>query len=281
MQPGQQPVEDRALRLQIEALDIEHPAVAGLHQHGYPPFPGRLAHQELHIERVALLYHQVQPVEEAVQVLRRDALGDRHHPQVRVDLADPARRHHRLVHAQVEHAAGDAVEVGHLDVVEVGQPELSRQALHGQDVGDRVAGAQADHADPQGPLARLLGPGDLVAVAVEPQRPERPRSQQPHHGPAPGVVDPALGFVLQGGRRGRNEAGQLCALLLQTVDHLERGVLPQDPEHLALVPGSHIEHQRAPRLRLGVLGRHRAFVGALGTAGQLFRLLSQGHHLVR
>ena len=92
------------------------PAVAGLHQHGDAALPGRLAHEELHVERVALLDHQVEAVEEGAEVVGGDALGDRHHPQVGVDLADPAGRHDRLVDAQVEDAARDAVEVGQLDV---------------------------------------------------------------------------------------------------------------------------------------------------------------------
>jgi hypothetical protein len=247
-------VEDGPLRFEVEALDVEHPAVAGLHQHRYPPSPGRLAHQELHVERVALLYHQVQPVEEALQILGRNALGDRHHPQVRVDLADPARCHHRLVHPQVENAARDPVEVGQLDVVEVGQPEFSGQAFHGQDVGDRMACAQADHADAQGALARLFGPGELVAVPVEPQRPERPRSEQAHHGPAPGVVDPALGLVLEGAWGRGYDAGELCALLGQAVDHLQRRILPQDAQDLALLAGPDVEYQRSPRHGAGGLG---------------------------
>ncbi len=276
MQPGQEPVEDGSLRLEVEALDVEHPAVAGLHQHRYPTLPGRLADQELHVERVALLDHQVQPVEEGAQVLGGDALGDRHHPQVGVDLADPAGRHDRLVHPQVEDAARDAVEVGQLDVVEVGQPELAGQALHGQDVGDAVAGAQPDHPDPQGALAGLLGPGDLVAVAVEPQRPERTRSEEAHHGTPPGVVDPALGLVLEGLRGGRDDAGELLALLGQPVDHLAARS-PRGGPGASLV--GRVLARRAPAgatLSCACrLGRHRAVVDAVGARGPVARASSR------
>ena len=124
-------------------------------------------------------------------------------------------------------------------------------------------------------LAGLLGPGDLVAVPIEPQRAEGPRAEQPHHGPPPGVVDPALGLVFQrrGGRR--LDSGQLLALLGQAVDHLQRRVLAQDPEHLALVPRPHVEDQRAPGLGPGGVGRHRPGVDAVGTAGELLALEAQ------
>ena len=48
------------------------------------------------------------------------------------------------------------------------------------------------------------GPGHLVAVAIESQRVERTRAEQPHHGPPPGVVDPSGPFLLE--RRARAAA---------------------------------------------------------------------------
>ena len=210
-------MEERSLRLEVEALDVEDAPVAGLHQHGDPALPGRLADEELHVERVALLDDQVEPVEEGAEVVGRDPLGIVTATR-RYGSISPIRRAATtaLFTPRSRTLAGNAVEVGQLDGVEVGQPKLAGQALHGQDVGDRVAGAEADHADAQGPLPGLLGAGELVAVAVEPQRAERTRAEQPHHGPPPGVVDPALGLVLAATAAGGGLiAGELLALLGQ------------------------------------------------------------------
>ena len=142
-----------------------------------------------------------------------DALGDGLDPEVRVDLTDPTSGHDRLVDAEIEHGRRDAVQIGQLDRVEVGQPELSGQALHGQDVGDGVAGTQADHADPERPLTGLLVAGELVAVPVEAEGGEGARGQQPHHGLAPGVVDPSLPLLQHGLARRRLDLGELFQLI--------------------------------------------------------------------
>ena len=60
-----------SVRLEVEALDVENAAVARLHDHRDAPFARRLADEELHVERVALLDDEVEPVEEPVEVLRR------------------------------------------------------------------------------------------------------------------------------------------------------------------------------------------------------------------
>ena len=50
MRGAQKAVEDRPVRLQVEALDIENAPVAGLHQHRDAALAGHLAHEELHVE---------------------------------------------------------------------------------------------------------------------------------------------------------------------------------------------------------------------------------------
>ena len=120
------------------------------------------------------------------------------HPQVGVDLADATSCHDRLVDPEIQDAGRDAVEVGQLEGVEVGQAELAGQALHGEDVGDGVAGAEADHPDAERALAGLLCPGQLVAVAVEPEGMRRHAGRAAGPRPAPGVVDPALSLVHEG-----------------------------------------------------------------------------------
>ncbi len=258
MHAGQQSVEDGSIGLEVVAFDVEHPPVARLHQHRNLPLACGLTDQELHVERVALLNDQVEPVEEGPQVFGVDALGDGHHPEIRVDLGDPSGGHDGLVHAEVEHAGRDAVEVRKFDGVEVRQAQFARQAFHGQDVGDGVARTEPDDANAQRALAGLFLPGELVAVAVQPKGSERTRAEQPHHGSPPGVIDPPLPLVLQGGRGWWLDLGELRALLGQAIDDLERRVLTEDSEHLALVSEPDVEHQRAPRSDPRGIGRRGA-----------------------
>ena len=63
-------VENRTIRFEVETLDVEHAAVARLHDHGDPTIARSLANEELHVERVALFDDEVEPVEELAQVLR-------------------------------------------------------------------------------------------------------------------------------------------------------------------------------------------------------------------
>jgi hypothetical protein len=70
---AQQPVEDRTVRFEVETLDVEHAAIARLHDHRYLTIAGRFTHEELHVERVALFNDEVESVEELAQVLRTNA----------------------------------------------------------------------------------------------------------------------------------------------------------------------------------------------------------------
>ena len=72
--PGKQPrvdfaeqsVEDGALRLKVEAFDVDQAAIAGGHQHGDAAAARGLAHDCLHVQRVAFLHHDVDTVHEIV-----------------------------------------------------------------------------------------------------------------------------------------------------------------------------------------------------------------------
>jgi len=165
---GEQPVEDGTLRLEIEPLDVEHAAIAGLHHDRDPPIARGLSDKELHIERVAFLDDEVEAVEERAEVLLGDALRGDRHLKVRIDLGDPSGCDDRLVDTEVEHRTGDPVEVRELEGVEVGEAELAGQPLHGHRVRDRVPRAETDDADAQRSLERLLLPRQLVPVPVEP-----------------------------------------------------------------------------------------------------------------
>jgi hypothetical protein len=193
----QQPVEGRPIRFEIEPFDIEHPAVARLHQHRNATGARLFSDQKLHVERVALFDDEIEAIEEGPEILGRDSFGNGQQPQVGIDLADPPRRHKCLIDPKVEDGTGNAIEVRELEGVEVGQAQFPRQAFHGQDVGDAVTGTEANHPDAEGALPGLLRPRQFVAVPVESQGVERTRSQQSHDGATPRVVDPALGLLFE------------------------------------------------------------------------------------
>jgi hypothetical protein len=190
---AEEAVEERALGLEVEALDVEQPTVTRLHQHRHPGPAGRLPHQELEVERVALLHHDVEPVEEGVDVACVEPRVEGLDVHVGVQLGDAPAEDRGLVQPQVEDRRRDPVEVGQLQVVEVGEAQLGADALEGEDVGDAVADAEPHHPDLLAAEAVLLGRGDLVAVAVEAQGPERAGAEEAHEGPSPRVVDPHRG----------------------------------------------------------------------------------------
>ena len=75
----EQPVQHRPVRLEVEAFDVDHAAVAGLHQHGDPQRPRPFPYRDLGEQVVALLDEQVQlaPVaEEGVEVALVQAVAE-------------------------------------------------------------------------------------------------------------------------------------------------------------------------------------------------------------
>jgi hypothetical protein len=106
----------------------------------------------------------------------------------------------------------------------------------------------------------LLGACELVAIPIEAERVEGTGAEESHHGPPPRVVDPTLRLFFERFARRRLDLRQLRPLLGQAIDHLQRGILAQDPEHLALVTCPHIENQRPPGAGARRIGRHRAGV---------------------
>ena len=87
--------------------------------------------------------------------------------KVGIDLGDATSGDDRLVHAKVEHARGDPVEVGELESVEVGEAYFAGETFHRNDVGDGVARAESHDTDAQRALASLLRARHLVAVSVQ------------------------------------------------------------------------------------------------------------------
>ena len=88
-----------------------------------PSRPGLLAHDGLHVERIAFLHHDIESVEEDSLTVSsvRPAVNTR---TFRYGSSSAIRRAASvgLVHAEVQHSGRHAVEVGQLKGVEVGQP---------------------------------------------------------------------------------------------------------------------------------------------------------------
>src|SRR6185437_8528082 len=199
--PREQVVEDGPCRLQVEPFDVEQAAVAGLHDDGDPLAAGHLTDPDLHVDGVAFLDDHVEAGDERLQVVVVDSAREDLDRQVGVDLGDPPPGEHRLVEADVEDRGGYAVQVGELDVVEVGQAELTAEPTESEGGGDRVAGAQPDDADAQAPQGGLFGRGDPVPVPVEAEQGKGLGAGHAHHRLAPRVID-VPGGLFQHGRVG-------------------------------------------------------------------------------
>ena len=169
---AEQAVQDGTVRFQIETFHVDQAAVTGRHQHRNPAGLCTLAHQGLHVQRVALLDDDVESVEELVDGVVGQSGVEHPDRQVGVQFGDASSRDRRLVHPEIEQRGRDPVQVGQFEAVEVGQPQLADQALSGERVGDDVADAQPCDADPQSAEAFLLCRRDHVAVAVESHRAE-------------------------------------------------------------------------------------------------------------
>jgi len=215
-------VEDRAVRLQVESLHVHDATVARFHEDRNPSSSGFFTNEELHVQRIALFDDHVQAIEEVVKVVSIDAFGDDDDTQVRVDLRYPPRRNHRLVDAEIKYARRDSIQIRQFQRVKIREADLTDEALHGEHVSNRVAGTQPDHADSKSAQPRLLRSGQFVSVSVKAERGEGPRRQQSHDGPSPWVVDPSRSLLHHGGARCGNRVKKLLALLIKTVNDLQR-----------------------------------------------------------
>lgn len=160
-------MEDRPPRLEIEAFNVEEAPIAGLHYHRDAPTARHVADLDLDVERIAFLDHAVEAVYEFARRGLGDALFVGQNAQVRVDFGNSAGGDDGLVQTEIEERCWNAIEIRQRHVVIVGQAKLTAETLHGQQVGDAVADAQAHHAEAKTPQAGLLLGGDLVAVPVQ------------------------------------------------------------------------------------------------------------------
>jgi hypothetical protein len=187
-------VEDGTVGLEIEALDVDQAAIAGLHQDRDPVLARLFAQPDLHHQIVALLEQDIEFAfagEEHVEVGRRDAFGEYPHLRVGVDLEDLAGGEHRLVHADVVNARAQAIHVRELEAIEVREQVLAADLLERERDRRGLTDRKTDDAEPEAPQLRLLLRGDLVAVAAGAELAKLGFRQDAHEVAGPGVVDPS------------------------------------------------------------------------------------------
>ena len=186
-------MEQGTLGLAVEALDVQQPAVARVHDHRNAVKAGTLAGQELDVEAVALLHQHVEPAgahQELVEVVLIDTVWKAFHTQVRIDLGDLARRDIDLRHAQIVHSGAQAIEIGKIEGVEICQTDCTRAAFDGQSQGDGLADRQADDANALRSQYVAFRRRDLVKVAIGAQLDELGLVEQMHQAERPRVVGP-------------------------------------------------------------------------------------------
>ena len=188
-------VQHRPIRVEIEPLHIQQTEIRGLHQHWHPSSARLVAHRQLHVQAVAFLDEDIDPVEQHVERLAHRAAQQDANREIGVDLGDPPRRGYRFVHAQIEQRRWDAIEVRQLDLVEICQRDSPTQPLQDQRVRDHMTDTQAHdrHTHPAEPL--LLGQGDLVSVPIQAQQIEVRRGQHANRSSTPRVTDPTKGWL--------------------------------------------------------------------------------------
>src|SRR5262245_6155314 len=108
-------MQNRAIRLEVIPLDIEHPPVAGLHHDRDSVRASALAQQQLDVQAVALLDQKVGRT--TLDKERVDTVGGhtrrlQRDVEVGVDFQQRAGCDDRLVESQLVHACPEAVEIG-------------------------------------------------------------------------------------------------------------------------------------------------------------------------
>src|SRR5271166_2500414 len=187
-------MQNRTPRLQVETFHVHQASIACSHQHRNPTGAGALAHDDLHVQRIAFVDNDVESVEELVDGV--DCQPDLQNPdeEVWIEFGDSAGGHLGLVKSEVQYGRRQPVKIRQLDAIEIRQPKLAAQALRCQGMRDDMPDAQTNNTDAQRAKPGLLLGGDHAPVAVQPDRAKRPRSQHCHDGPPPRVVRPSAGF---------------------------------------------------------------------------------------
>ena len=243
-------VEDGPVGFEVESLDVQQTPVTGRHQHRQSPSLGLPSQGHLDVEGVAFVDHHVRAVQEFGHRLDVETVLPQRHSDVGVDLRDTAGGDHGLVHAEVENGAGNPVQVGQFEGVEVREPQAATRTFQRKSQRDRVTDAQSD--DPHGhvPEAFLFLRGDLVPIPVQPQQPERCGSEQTHHRPSPRVVRPHRSLVQRTRSRCGDEGTEALDLLVEPIDEDHRGVAAETVQYRR-VPGVALVEQQCGVLIVG------------------------------
>ena len=182
-----------------------------------------------------------------------DTAGEHVDSQIRIEFGHAAGHDDGFVDAEIAHRGRNPVQVRQLDAVQVGEPEAAAQALLGQRVGDGMADAEAHDADVQPTEPVLLGLGDLVAVAVQPELAVGEGRRHGDQRPPPRVPRPGgPGRAVGVGQR-RADRGQLGPQILPPVEHGDVGTPTQPAQHGGVGRAGLVEHLGA--VVAGVGGR--------------------------
>ena len=113
-----------------------------------------------------------------------------------------------------------------------------------QGVGDDVADAEPDDADPQPTEAALLVGGDQVAVAVQSQGAKSQRAQHAHDRTPPRIVGPAKGLLDEFRCRTGDQSAQTGELFIAPVEEFNARVGTQAIEKSAVAVVRFVEDDR-------------------------------------
>ncbi|MFT3774545.1 MAG: hypothetical protein QM820_55010 [Minicystis sp.] len=245
---AQEAVEDRAIGLQIEALDIHHPALVGVHPDGDAVGPGALADVELDEEVVALLDQEIElaPAEEEdIDVLLVEALGEDGDVEVGIDLEHLPRGDGHLGDTDGGHRGAQTIHVRERQRVVIGEAEGAAHALLAEGQRRRLPDREAHDAQRfRGQDGLLLG-RDLVLIAGVAELAIFGLGEDVHQAARPGVMDP--GAVFEEG-----DAGEVLGHQLLEIGGREllRGAAGGD-QLLELEGDGVVGHRDAPALDQG------------------------------
>ena len=260
---GQRPVE-------IEALDIQHPTLVGVHQHRDAHRLRALPYEDLGEEIVALFHQQIErlgtrtgPDQKRIDVGLVDSIREHFDVQIGINLRHLSRSDEDLRQAQRRDGSAQSVHVGQRETVEVGEPERTRDTFlrHGHRAG--LAHRQADDADALACEHGLLVGRDLVVIASTAELEEFLLREQMHESTRPRVEHPCPVFVdratskmvtrhrgqLSGTRLGGRRANrhELQELHVQRVmNRREASAVDQRRYDLAIGSAIEVEQPRAP-----------------------------------
>src|SRR4051812_17212033 len=119
-------MEHRTVRLKIEALYIQEPSIACLHDHRDSELSTALADGDLEVEVVTFLHQEIELVtlkQKGIDIFLSDPFGEPLDLQVGVDLIHLTDCQYALVEAEVRNPASHPVKFGEDKMIVVGPPK--------------------------------------------------------------------------------------------------------------------------------------------------------------